>query len=546
MIRTEEGGRSMIRFQQNKWPMFEATQYQRINVQEITDGERQKEISKTKRLYKIHNDIVKEIYGDANEKPIKLTIPAELNAKILNYLQHNEEAIEGNELRKKLQESKTRYMWTSGIKDKEEIEKNISNTPFRWEMHPFSEAVQEIVAFIKNKLSGYYKSPVSVMNITAKLVTPGASLYGMCKPHRDGFPEGCTKVLIYPQGLDKEKGLLEIEGATVEGPPGLLVAFNSSKYIHRAIPGLSENRLAIEISLMRSITPLRQLMSSHAAGSFYIDPKIPYQFEQSRNKYPERYKEKENPFKYINIGSGGKVNTKWLSLDELDHPLIFRTKICPEFVLPADSKSINIVYTSHHLEHQNDECIDKILSETSRCLSSKGYFVLKLPNFEDWINAYVKKDISRFPESVAKSISWSWKNKNLEYTFANRLAYCISGYWNHAYGDHYTQRINYNDPNAYNGPAVIPHNDLDKLLKTKDLRKISKVLNQEATKDPDFKNFNHQNAWDHKYIIDLVESKGLKLISTDTSKIIKFFSDHIIDIKNLREQSAYYLFKQSI
>jgi len=107
----------------------------------------------------------------------------------------------------------------------------------------------------------YLKSPFAIVNLNARMTKPnGHPVYssdneqrGPDRLHRDGYPPGHFKCMIYPKPLTKAYGLIKIDGQLFENKkPGSAVLFNPD-LLHHSICGTSEMRYAIEITLMRTL-----------------------------------------------------------------------------------------------------------------------------------------------------------------------------------------------------------------------------------------------------------------------------------------------------
>ena len=64
--------------------------------------------------------------------------------------------------------------------------------------------------------------------------------------------------------------------------------------------------------------------------------------------------------------------------------------------LPIDSDTIEAAYTSHVIEHLQDEHVAYIFSETCRVLKSGGVFRITCPDIDLYIRAFMDKDLSFF------------------------------------------------------------------------------------------------------------------------------------------------------
>lgn len=64
--------------------------------------------------------------------------------------------------------------------------------------------------------------------------------------------------------------------------------------------------------------------------------------------------------------------------------------------LPYDNNTVDIIFSEHFLEHiTRDEAL-KLLTECNRVLKPRGFIRTTVPSIEALIDAYVKKDLTRW------------------------------------------------------------------------------------------------------------------------------------------------------
>ncbi len=143
-------------------------------------------------------------------------------------------------------------------------------------LDPKNETVQELHDFIHNQFIIFFKSPITIVNSRAWLSLPDSPRLGAHSPHSDELMKGNYKIMIYPYGLSNERGSFNLEGNLItDKPPGYAIAFNPN-LIHNSVPGTSMPRMAIEISVMRTLTKSPQKNKSHPEGRHLFDPLIAY------------------------------------------------------------------------------------------------------------------------------------------------------------------------------------------------------------------------------------------------------------------------------
>jgi hypothetical protein len=173
-----------------------------------------------------------------------------------------------------------------------------------------------------------------------------------------------------------------------------------------------------------------------------------------------------------------------------------------------------------------------------------GLFLLKIPDFDWFVNEYRKGNQESMVDKGVESVTYTWGRKGLVDSFQNRVSMMFCGYWNSHYGDHFSGNLNRNNEAAYHVPAVMNEAFIDQIFREYSPNKIARIMSKVALSDPDFYRFNHQNAWSQEEINDMFTEFGFSLISTDREKIMKDFSAYIPDLGEMKDWSAYYLFKQ--
>ncbi|MFL2805401.1 MAG: methyltransferase domain-containing protein [Paracoccaceae bacterium] len=242
----------------------------------------------------------------------------------------------------------------------------------------------------------------------------------------------------------------------------------------------------------------------------------------------------------LNIGSGKAPWLDWTCIDELDSAGIKKCKFSKDCVLPAEDNSQNLVYSSHCLEHLDDPTVGRLLRESKRILAKKGKILIKIPDFDLFLNGYRQGKKGFMDNIINFWPSWSWKNFNITDNDLNRMSYFFCGYWNKHYGDHFSGNIVYG-PASYNGPARMCEKSLKDLFSNQSIREITKELKKECLKDKNMKSFNHQNAWSKVDLVGLLDDHGFKVLASNQSSIREKIGPKIPDFDFMGHWSMYVL-----
>lgn len=93
--------------------------------------------------------------------------------------------------------------------------------------------------------------------------------------------------------------------------------------------------------------------------------------------------------KMLNVGCGSSYNTEWINLD-INTP--FEDVVDCDITkgLPIESGSVDVVYSSHVLEHLKLKQLENVMKEINRVLKPNGILRLAVPNLEDIAVKYLQ------------------------------------------------------------------------------------------------------------------------------------------------------------
>ena len=165
-------------------------------------------------------------------------------------------------------------------------------------LNPLDPTIERLHNIIREKFKDYFKSPITFVNSRAWVTPAKSGKFGPNDLHLDGFAPGHLKIMIYPFGLSYESGEIVIENNKITNkPPGYMLAFRNSDVLHAGVPGFSKKRLAIEITIMRSILPITQLNQSHFFGRHLNSPLTSYFLENKTGNNLRSFNYMEELFK---------------------------------------------------------------------------------------------------------------------------------------------------------------------------------------------------------------------------------------------------------
>ncbi len=392
--------------------------------------------------------------------------------------------------------------------------------------------VKLICEELKPRIEAFLKTGFKVINVKAQesVINPTESV-GPNYCHLDAFPVQIHKVLVYLTEAGKFTGTTSFpleppthlgtesqECRTVKGPPGTFMLFNPNILHHQGISGKEGRKVILEITIC-------------PAYETEINPT----FNGTNSRHPITPPDYEIMTKRLNIGGGKGEFKGWLNLDSIA-AFPFHFFIGNKF--PLENNSQELVYSSHALEHMPQDVVDYILTESYRVLGKYKDFVIKIPDFDSVLQHWRTGNDEFFDKHWGlKKIIPTWKSKGVLDTIDYRCSMIFCGFWNKAYGNHFSKKIS-KHPDAYHGPVPIPEKELKDLLSTGNPSLISSTLRAEALKQEDI-TFNHQTSWGKEDFIALLRShKFFVRTYMNTEDILKEYS-FIPGIKEMEEISLF-------
>lgn len=436
------------------------------------------------------------------------------------------------------------------------------------DIHKFNSShilVNKLHSEIRSLFHAEVGSPFVFVNTRMWISHPLGDRFGPNALHLDGFEAGHLKVMVYLSPLDIEHGYLEVKDGEIRQiigkPPGVAVLFRNSDLEHSGVPGTKFPRISIEVTLMRSHIDASQTWAGHFYGRHLIDPTI-FNHSNEVQVKENRIEPKEQAIKIecderqngvqelwyiadpnrglrVNIGSGIRNWQGWICLDEIRGKGVTNITFNPNVSLPLPNNSTSLIYSSHCFEHLESKTLSAIMREIRRVSMCGALFILKIPDYEYFLRQYRKGVHTAMDNKGIESVVHTWKGV-IEDNVINRLCMMFCGYWNQAYGDHFSGNIQ-TLSHAYHGPPKLPSDILESIFNSSSPKHIAQELRTFALKAPDFKQFNHQSAWSRKEMNELLEEEGFNVLSNSSPVIIKKFSEFIPDLRSMESWSAYYL-----
>jgi SAM-dependent methyltransferase len=251
-----------------------------------------------------------------------------------------------------------------------------------------------------------------------------------------------------------------------------------------------------------------------------------------------------NDIRYLCIGGGPAFDhPHWHNLEAVEsqfNPEPFEMN--PDCLFPFSDSSIELVYSSHCIEHLDDPTVDRILDESFRVLKPDGALVLKIPDFDRCLS-----DWQSGSRDFMFSTTWGlpkllplWNNRGVEDTVHSRSTMMFCGFWNDAYGGahgHFSAETTISTE-AYHGPAILDNETLENLISTETPHGVAKALRRHVIENEESYHFNHQNAWSRAELDALLIERGFNVLSFDIEKIIRRYH-WVPDVERYDGHSTY-------
>lgn len=242
----------------------------------------------------------------------------------------------------------------------------------------------------------------------------------------------------------------------------------------------------------------------------------------------------------LNVGSGRRRWAGWICLDEIEDRGVTSVTFNGSERFPVDSCSISLAYSSHFLEHVPDEVVSNVLSEIWRCLSPGGVAIIKIPDFDLFVQAYLETNNVIFENIGVESVLGTWSNHGLVDSIDSRFSMMFCGYMNSEYGSHFTENPNSENSKAFHGPPRIKPSDLHALVAeyADSPHRISSELRRIAVEEGEIFRWNHQNAWSKDELEALLVEHAFE-VEFDSRPDLWELRKSIPDIKAMADWSLY-------
>lgn len=397
--------------------------------------------------------------------------------------------------------------------------------------------VKPILEFIKDEVAECLGMPWRATSLRIWATPPGdpnKNPTGIW--HTDGYPSASLKILMYMSGADYETGTTELQTPKgvqgIVGDPGTWLLFKNSTLVHRAIIPTKKTRLMLEINLSPSIA---YELEPVCAGTNARHPFYPWMYTVA--EATPRHKKDEYEAIYIGGREGWKC-PGWFNLKDRGE-IVYH----PNCRIPFESESVRHVY-SQSLALWNLPTAYRMVSEAHRVLETGGNLVIRIPDYEQVLDAWSRNDLDYFQTWCLDGAVFYWQNKGVISSIDAKAAMIFCSIFNQDYGYPFSSGLA-NGHTPYFGPPALDSVSLRAILSTGSPLEISQKLRENVLLKENSASYHffHQSAWSRDELRNLLEGFGFEVISFDSSQIIDGF--HFLPgIENMREVHTYCLAKK--
>jgi SAM-dependent methyltransferase len=245
----------------------------------------------------------------------------------------------------------------------------------------------------------------------------------------------------------------------------------------------------------------------------------------------------------LNVGGGPTfAHARWLNLEGaagIANPRPFH--LSPSCTFPVRDRAVSTVYTSHCIEHLDDDTVARVMSEARRVIRANGRLVVKIPDFEMVVDRWRARDETYFTDDQwgYRRLTRTWASRGVRDTLDYRAAMIFCGVWNAAYGDHFSGSRG-EGTTAYHGPVPVSEDVLLRLRDERSPHVIAQALRSAALQVSEQWSFNHQNAWSRTELAGVLETAGFEVTTFEPDAVIAAAGD-IPGITTARSESLYCL-----
>ena len=227
--------------------------------------------------FELYSKLVNKIYGKGLDFAAGQISEKLLNALVIEFC--NEECFNDSD---KIINSKSTHQILKVDNHSSEIREGLNENIISGNLHTHNSKNPTLKA-LHNELRRMFEihigSPFIFVNTRIWKSKPNTKNFGPNDWHTDGFSPGHRKIMIYITPLNDDYGGFEWKDSKDNihrlnnEKPGKVFFFNNSNIPHQGVAGKTHERIAIEVTLMRSLINGDQEWEGHFFGRHFKDLK---------------------------------------------------------------------------------------------------------------------------------------------------------------------------------------------------------------------------------------------------------------------------------
>jgi hypothetical protein len=381
--------------------------------------------------------------------------------------------------------------------------------------------------------------------------------------HKDNFPTGIFKVLVYLSGCDRRLGTTQVkfddaDDLLISGPAGTLAMFDTNTRLHRALgPSLESDSPDYRYSMEVTFVPAPDESAVSAIPSSSLIAAWPYPDAEvvafanhaatiiagGGRKPPDALAKSQvlrrnyaHPPLALNIGGGAQfLQPGWANVDgAFGETNPYPTQFNPTTTFGYPDGAFDFVYTSHTFEHVDMLTFSRLMTEASRVLRRGGFLMVKVPDVESFLLESRTGFVSSGFHRCLCGVQRTWASLGVSFTFWQALSFLVCSAWNSEYSlDIFNDGGADEKPGRYFGPCPgLSDVFLRQLFSMASPGESARILRrlyvdyQTRLPSPNGNwKWGHQNSWSKAELNNDIQAFGYSLVTNERDKILAQISN---------------------
>ncbi len=430
----------------------------------------------------------------------------------------------------------------------------LSTSHIHYDTAPVFNLVKRLSEDLRRRAQLHYRCYLRIVKV--RLVKLSRGFEG--EWHRDNFPTGIVKVLVYLGGCSQELGTTQIkipgqEDVFVAGAPGTFAFFDTNTLVHRALGpscGMTspDFRYSMEVTFVPADgdfevndIPSSSLISTWpyptdtevsfantAAAIIAGGGRRPTDPVGTANVLRANY---ASPPKALNIGGGAQfLQPGWANVDgAFGETNPFPVQFDPNTSFGFPAETFDFVYTSHTFEHVDSLTFARLVFEARRVLRRGGHLMIKVPDVQRFITEISAGSVSAGLHRCLCGVQRTWATLGVSFSIYQAVSFLACSAWNSEYSDDiFNDGADEEKPGRYFGPCPgLSDEYLRQLFSIASPGEAARILrrnfsNYQVASKTGWK-WGHQNAWSEAELNSDISAFGFSLVTNSRDGMLGKF-----------------------